>query len=411
MSYSDADRQRWAGEPAKSSRRSDFARDRARVLHCSALRRLAGKTQVVVAGQSDVPRTRLTHSLEVAQVARELGEALGCDPDIVEVAGLAHDLGHPPFGHNGEAALNELAYAAGGFEGNAQTFRILTRLEAKVLTDNGSAGLNLTRASLDATCKYPWGLQPGNPKFGFYSDDQPAFDWLRFGAPELRKSLEAQVMDWADDVAYSVHDVDDAIQLGHFDPHLLENRDERERVIAQCRAWYTPDVPAAELDAALTRLQGLPCWVTTFDGSMQALAAVKRMTSDLIGRFAAAAELATRAHFGEADFIRFDADLVVPGEARLEVAVMKAVAATYVMLRPGADVLYEQQRDLLRTVVHELRLRDGHELEPWLTPSWDAAQTDAARLRVILDQVASLTDSSLVVWHRRLVGVTSSVIG
>jgi dGTPase len=411
MTYTDRDRQRWVAEPAKSAKRSDFTRDRARVLHCSALRRLAGKTQVLVAGESDVPRTRLTHSLEVAQVAREIGEALGCAPDVVEVAGLAHDLGHPPFGHNGETALNELATAAGGFEGNAQTFRVLTRLEAKVLRPGGSAGLNLTRAALDATAKYPWPATDPGSKFGVYADDLPAFEWMRAGAPQRTLCLEAQVMDWADDVAYSVHDLDDAIQLGHFLPDMLVSREQRDRVIEQCRLWYAPDAGAAELDEALGRLRALPCWLTQFDGSMADLASVKRMTSDLIGRFSAAAESATRERFGTGPLDRYQADLVVPRGIRMEVAVMKAVAATYVMLRPGAEALYEQQRDVVRTVVHELRLRDGEELEPWLLPAWRAATTDAGRIRVILDQVASLTDSSLVLWYRRLVGEPRLVLG
>ncbi len=187
MGYSDFDRERWVAEdPAqKRSDRDDFARDRARLVHSAALRRLAGKTQILGAGHDDFVRNRLTHSLEVAQIGREFGAALGCDADLVDMACLAHDLGHPPFGHNGEMELDRICADIGGFEGNAQTLRLLTRLEPKRCHADGCpAGLNLTRASLDASTKYPW-LRGDGPvptrKFGVYEDDLPVFEWMRDG--------------------------------------------------------------------------------------------------------------------------------------------------------------------------------------------------------------------------------------
>jgi dGTPase len=408
--YAADDEVRWGAEAPKRLGRTAFARDRARVLHSAALRRLAAKTQVLVAGESDFLRTRLTHSLECAQVGRELGAALGCDPDLVEVACLSHDLGHPPFGHNGEDALDEVAAAIGGFEGNAQSLRILTRLEAKTFSPldgprpGGPVGLNLTRAALDAAAKYPWPRREGLRKFGVYDDDLDVFGWLRSGAPDQRVCFEAQVMDWADDVAYSVHDLEDAVVGGHLDIRALTGAggaDDPEGLL-DVALGYAPDAERAELGAAVERLTALSFWPSAYDGSLRDLAALKNLTSQLIGRFCTAVELATRARYGDGRLTRYAADLVTPREQRLEVAVLKAVANRWVMQREGAESVYSGQRELVQELVSAIRLTAPGSLDPVMAPAYDAAPDDAARLRVVVDQVASLTDRSVVGWHTRL---------
>ena len=402
--YDEHDAARFVAEPDKATERTAFARDRARVLHSFGLRRLAAKTQVVVSGVLDFPRTRLTHTLEVAQIARELGAALGCDPDLVEVAGLTHDLGHPPFGHNGETELDRIADAIGGFEGNAQTLRVLTRLEAKIVDAEGrSVGLNLSRASLDASCKYPWARKPGLRKFGVYADDLPVFAWLREGAVGERTCLEEQVMDWADDVAYSVHDVEDAVHAGLAPMQALTSRDVQATVVEVAGRRFCSDTDPARLQAAIERLVALPAWPAAFDGSMRSLAELKTFTSALIGRFCLGAQEATRAAYGPGPLARYSAELVVPDDLRDEVAVMKAIAAHFVIERAEAQPEYARQREVLAEVVHALVLDQGRSLEPWLRPAFREAGSDGERLRVIIDQVASLTDTSVMQWHARLV--------
>jgi dGTPase len=401
--YDDDAHARWVPEPAKASAaaRSDFERDRARVLHSAALRRLAAKTQVVHVGQSDFPRTRLTHSLECSQIGRELGAALGADPDLVDAACLAHDLGHPPFGHNGEAALDEVAEPCGGFEGNAQSLRVLTRLEAKVAAPDGrSAGLNLTRATLDAATKYPWPKRPDTAKFGVYPDDAPVFTWLRDGAPDGRRCLEAQIMDWADDVAYSVHDLEDGIHSGHVPPATLRDVGERADTVKLAADEYF-DGSADEVAAAAERLVTLPFWPDDFDGSQRALIALKRMTSELIARLSSAAVEATRSAYGGTALRRYAADLVVPTATRAECAVLKALADRFVMRRDETLRLQARQRAQLGELVDAVLLHAPDSLEPWLRAAWAAAPTDAARLRVVVDQVASLTDTSAAGWFAR----------
>lgn len=390
-------------DPAyKRADRDDFARDRARVLHSAGLRRLALTTQVVQPGSDDFVRNRLTHSLEVAQIGREFGAALGCNADVVDTACLAHDLGHPPFGHHGEFVLDELAADHGGFEGNAQTFRVLTRLEAKRLhPDGSSAGLNLTRASLDAVIKYPWarGDVAGTHKFGFYADDAPAYKWARGGAPAdsdpTTRCLEAEVMDWSDDVAYCVHDVEDAVTSRRIDLRALRSPSEVEAIVTVAHEWYAGDLSPDLLAAALDRLVRSGWIPADHDGSRASLAALKDMTSRLIGHFVHTVEAATRAAHGDGPLTRYGATLEVPVEVRAEASVLKGAAAHFVMMSTERKDVMEGQRGVVVALFETFRDHPDR-LDPIHAAAHHeavAAGSEGAAARAVIDQVASLSDT------------------
>ena len=382
VGYSEFDRERYVSEPAKRPGRTEFARDRARVLHSAALRRLAAKTQVAVPWASDFPRTRLSHSLECAQVGREIGGALGADPDLV-------------------------AASSGGFEGNAQSFRILVRLEPKTISDQGlSAGLNLTRATLDASIKYPWAAGENEKlptKFGVYQDDLAHFNWAKSTSSssnssnssdnKFSKPLEAQIMDWSDDVAYSVHDFEDALQAGLISVNSF--RADIEKLWELSADENLPNLSQEEFEKGLDRLQALSCWPNNFDGSHSAMARLKDLTSQLIGRFAHGAELATRSKYGDAPLTRYEANLVVPQNERVEVALLKAISAHYIFRAQSSLDRYERERTLIQRLFSALSENAPKYLDRNFQLSWQEAASDHEKVRVIVDQIASLTDPAV----------------
>ncbi|WIM67071.1 deoxyguanosinetriphosphate triphosphohydrolase [Corynebacterium breve] len=404
--YSAADLARLAPEGPKGSQyknteadhRGAFSRDRARVLHSAALRRLADKTQVVGPQDGDTPRTRLTHSLEVGQIARGIGTGLGLDSDLCDMAGLTHDIGHPPYGHNGENALNALAQEAGGFEGNAQTLRILTRLEPKVLYDDHSVGLNLTRAALDAACKYPrTATNPDgskNRKYGAYDEDAHILEWIREGHVDERPSMEAQVMDFSDDIAYSVHDVEDGIISGRISLQVLWDLVELAQLAEKGAKAFGGT--AEELLEAADRLRALPAIGegAEFNYTLRSWTQLKRLTSELVGRYVGAVITATE----EADqpkLGRMHGDLIIPPDADAEVRLLKTVAVLYVMDMPTHVARQDRQRDRINRVHDYLTAGAPGTLDTMFAAWWMEAETDQERARVIIDQIASMTESRL----------------
>ena len=394
MDYDGLDVERWAPEGAHSVARSHFERDRARVLHSSGLRRLGAKTQVLGPATNDFVRTRLTHTLEVAQIGRSLAKYMGADQDLVETASLCHDLGHPPFGHNGERALAEVSKDIGGFEGNAQTLRLITRLEPKrFFPDGRPAGMNLTRATVDASIKYPWGAEAGKRKFNVYEDDRDVFEWARMG--HTGKCVEAQMMDLADDIGYSVHDVEDAVVRGKVQLENLPN--EIGQVVEATVNWYGGD--GERIEAAFKRLQ--PLFPESYNGSQRGLARLKDLTSDFIGRFLTAVSEASPTS------LRYEGEVIIPEETADEILLLKGIAVTYVMAPRELEPTYLSQRSVLFDLVDALWDRPS-EMDRMYLDIYRESGDEATKLRAIIDQVASLTDQSAMAWHARLCGMLRS---
>ena len=411
--YTDVDRERFLTEegPGRSAR-TEFARDRARVTHSSALRRLGAKTQVLQPGTNDFARTRLTHSLEVAQVGREMAVEFGIDPDIVDTACLAHDLGHPPFGHNGEKGLNEWAKDFGGFEGNAQTLRILTRIEQKVYSKDGVAfGLNLTRASLDASCKYPWTREfavedsgaDRSIKFGVYEDDVPVFEWFRQGARERVKCFEAQIMDFSDDVAYSVHDFEDAVVENFIKLEQIRGSKQEEAIVQEISRWNGETISVDDLSAALDRLQSNNYWLNSYSGTPREAGQLKNLTSSVIGSFVSRTTQATFQANADSLFARYAADVIVPLEVEAEISIFKGLASYFLMSLDARVGFYEDQRQLLKELADFLLASNGKHLDGYSLEAWNRAKTDIEKHRVIVDQIAVLSDGAAEKMHEVLV--------
>jgi dGTPase len=254
----DYGRSRGRLHPEPESRtRNPFERDRDRIVHSSAFRRLRGKTQVFVAHEGDHYRTRLTHSLEVAQIARSVARVMGLDDDLAETLGIAHDLGHPPFGHTGEDVLDACMEDYQGFDHNAQTLRVLTKLERKYPAFDG---LNLTWETLEGVVKHNGPLI----RYGATMQDLPIAIQEYVATHDLELDTwpgpEAQVAAHADDIAYNNHDIDDGIRAGLFT--MTELREEVpmvERVIATVERDHPDTDEFRKIAETIRRLIGV--WI------------------------------------------------------------------------------------------------------------------------------------------------------
>lgn len=392
--------------------RTETGRDRDRVLYSSAFLRLGNVTQVASAEAGHTFHSRLTHSLKVAQVARRVSEHLqglgnhtgpareaidALDADAAETCALAHDLGHPPFGHLAEQELNAQASNFGGFEGNAQSFRILTRLSVRAESERG---LNLTRQSLNGVLKYPWLRHPEEPakadKWGAYDADRDYFAWVRGGSDGDAASLEARIMDWSDDVTYAVHDLDDFFRAGLIPlEDLCREGDEQAR--------FKQYLDGAEHEAAEVAGQlfaGLGI-TARYQGRLDQRAQLRAAGSFLIDRYINAFSVVSD---------NGGAWVEIDDEAYAQVAVLKRLIWFYIIERPSLAVLQTGQRTVIRELVTMFMraVEDERErslLGPVYGERLDDAKTDDARRRVVIDLVAGLTEESAIELYRRHIGM------
>jgi dGTPase len=257
----------WAADPARSRgrrfpeppspARSDFRRDCDRIIHSTAFRRLKHKTQVFVSHEGDHFRTRLTHTLEVSQIARALARSLGLDEDLAEALALSHDLGHPPFGHAGERALDACMEDYGGFDHNAQSLRVVTKLERRYASFDG---LNLTWEALEGIAKHngPLTDEDGSAIGRYEADGLPLAFAEQRDEWDLEywtyASAEAQVAAISDDIAYDAHDLDDAMRAGLFDLADLKPVALAGDIFSEVRKLYPAAQPARLAGEVIRRL-------------------------------------------------------------------------------------------------------------------------------------------------------------
>jgi len=417
------------GEPRKRDYRSAFQIDRDRLIHSHAFRKLQSKTQVFLSGEYDFYRTRLTHSMEVAQIGRSichflaslecrsrkiLAEDFFIDDDLVEAVCLAHDLGHPPFGHSGERTLQELMREHGGFEGNAQTLRLLG--ETIFETETGVRGMQPTRALLDGVLKYKklyreFGAE--KPVSHFLYDSQETqrrfvFDGRKIpaqlhegGELNMFKSVECQIMDWADDAAYSLNDIVDGVKAGFLTIERIEAWAVKTAEFWDAQGWDSPLKLSAK-----TREDFVKKLAEAIRGDR-----LERMFASKVGDFVRACQLRERKNFMSDLTNRYSFKLVVDAAAIAEAEFYKKMANDIIFESPQLQQIEFKARRVLFTLweaawenyAQPERARKIKILPVRVANQMSAARTDDEKARCICDWLAGLTDGMIVRTYRRLV--------
>lgn len=451
--------------------RSDFRRDYARLVHSAAFRRLAGKTQLFPGLESDYFRNRLTHSMEVAQIAKSIAIKLNyeeedffrtvgsIDTDLVEIAGLAHDLGHPPFGHNGELALDRCMLNFGGFEGNAQTLRILARLEKKATDDQEGYGiragrdrrfgLDLCARTLAAVLKYDHRIElvrvldpaiAHKPSKGYYASEADLIQRIKdsvlngVSLPGKFKTIECQIMDLADDIAYSTYDLEDAFKARFLAPidllaadnqllaavvtemnrngsELVDTATVRGVIIRVFEDFLTDgELPAAIKAGKIPTPDDLTEFLSQRYRTLMRIANVgfvrSKLTSTLVGDFI------NGVIFTPNHQIPALSEVCLDEPTRLKVEVLKRFAYVSLIMSSRLKIAEIRGQEIVSDIFKCLSENAGYNLLPDDFRSWYVAfaGSEAAQKRVICDFIAGMTDRYAVEFYARLHSETPETI-
>ena len=419
--------------------RTESQRDRDRILYTRAFRRLSDVTQVFAAAQTDIFHNRLTHTIQVSQIAKRIAEYIlrkndkkyvkklgGLDPDVVETAALIHDLGHPPFGHLGEQTLNSLAITNGlrdGYEGNAQSFRIVNIIENRY--DSGP-GLNLTRATLNASLKYPWTKahqedEYKSKKYGVYDSEKEIFEWVREYTSFDSPNLEAQIMDFADDIAYSIHDFEDFFRAGLIPVVELSNiRESREPF----KEYFFNEnkhknYKESEVEKNLNYIFEtlfIYCPVK-YTGKPDQLAKLKQFSSRLISSN-------VRESLSLQDENGVNSKLKIFPNSKMIIDILKYLTRYYVIDHHNLATEQEGYKRIIEKIFYtffysiypekkarfsQKKNQDKPNLrifpEPYRTLIQDKSSTEEKNVRYIIDMIASMTENQITSLYKNIMGL------